>query len=175
MPALPVSVSVRVFVAGLPAPQGSKRHVGRGVMVESSKRLKPWREDVRQGVLAVLGDAPPLDGPCIVRLTFWLPRPKSHPKTRRTLPVTTPDLDKLARGVLDALTSAGAIRDDSIVVTLPLAEFYVHPEPLRYPCEPTTPGVGIDANTLGQAYADLAFDPFGRPSLDGAPLPDTLT
>ena len=26
-----------------PAPQGSKRHVGRGVMVESCKNVKPWR------------------------------------------------------------------------------------------------------------------------------------
>ena len=29
------------------APQGSKRHVGRGIMIESSKRVKPWRDAVR--------------------------------------------------------------------------------------------------------------------------------
>ena len=161
---------LEAFVPGLPAPQGSKRHVGRGIMVESSKALAPWREDVRQGVRAVLGDADPIDGPCIVRLTFWLPRPKSHPRTRRTLPDTRPDLDKLARGVCDALTSSGAIRDDAIIVAMPLAEFYVHPEPLRYPCEPSTPGVGILANALGQRYADLAHDAYGRPSLDGQPV-----
>ena len=34
-------------VHGLPAPQGSKRHVGKGVMVESSKYVKPWREAVK--------------------------------------------------------------------------------------------------------------------------------
>lgn len=159
-----------VWVAGIPAPQGSKRHVGRGVMVESSKALAPWREDVRQAALAELDGAPPIDGPCIVRLTFWLPRPKSHPRTRRTLPDSRPDLDKLARGVCDALTSAGAIRDDAIIVAMPLAEFYVHPEPLRAACEPTTPGVGILANALGQRYADLAHDAYGRPSIDGDPV-----
>lgn len=32
----------RFSVLGLPAPQGSKTHVGEGRMVESSKRVKPW-------------------------------------------------------------------------------------------------------------------------------------
>ena len=36
----------RFAVFGLPAPQGSKRHVGEGRMVESSKRVKPWRRQV---------------------------------------------------------------------------------------------------------------------------------
>ena len=35
-----------------PAPQGSKRHVGNGRMVESSAKVKPWREAVRQEALA---------------------------------------------------------------------------------------------------------------------------
>ena len=30
-------------VIGIPGAQGSKRHVGNGVMVESSKKVKPWR------------------------------------------------------------------------------------------------------------------------------------
>lgn len=157
-------MSVRVFVAGLPAPQGSKRHVGRGVMVESSKRLKPWREDVRQAVLAQLDGRPPLDGPVHVQLVFWLPRPKSHPKTRRTLPTTAPDVDKLLRGVLDALTSAGAIRDDAIVVDAPPSKRYVHPPQLALEGEPVTPGVWIVARPYSQAEADAE-----------TPLPDSLT
>ena len=39
-----------IIVRGDPAPQGSKKFVGmaggRGLMVESSKRVKPWRQDV---------------------------------------------------------------------------------------------------------------------------------
>ena len=38
------ALTFRVY--GTPAPQGSKRHVGRGVMVESSKKVAPWRQDV---------------------------------------------------------------------------------------------------------------------------------
>jgi hypothetical protein len=30
----------------LPAPQGSKRHVGNGRMIESSTKVKPWRQAV---------------------------------------------------------------------------------------------------------------------------------
>ena len=36
-----------IVAYGQPAPQGSKRHVGKGVMVESSKKLRPWRQDVK--------------------------------------------------------------------------------------------------------------------------------
>ena len=30
---------IEIKVIGLPAPQGSKRHVGHGVMIESSKKV----------------------------------------------------------------------------------------------------------------------------------------
>ena len=39
------------------APQGSKRHLGNGVLVESSKRVKPFRSDL-QGVAI---EATPVD------------------------------------------------------------------------------------------------------------------
>ena len=39
------------------APQGSKRHLGNGVLVESSKRVKPFRTDL-QGVAI---EATPVD------------------------------------------------------------------------------------------------------------------
>ena len=38
-------------VIGMPAPQGSKRHVGNGIMIENSKRVKPWRQDVKEAAL----------------------------------------------------------------------------------------------------------------------------
>jgi crossover junction endodeoxyribonuclease RusA len=40
--AAPVTATTIVFtVPGKPAPQGSKRHVGRGIMVESSNHVAP--------------------------------------------------------------------------------------------------------------------------------------
>ena len=113
------SEMIEFRVYGMPAPQGSKRHVGHGVMIESSKKVKPWREAVVWAVRGMLTpeEAPPhVAGPVSMDLTFTLPKPKSAPKTRRTLPDRKPDLDKLCRSTLDALVTAGVIEDDARVV-----------------------------------------------------------
>jgi crossover junction endodeoxyribonuclease RusA len=106
---------VRIEVAGIPAPQGSKRHVGGGRMVEVSRAVGPWREAVRAETQRVSnGQAV---GPVGVEITFRLPRPKSAPGYV-TLPAKRPDLDKLCRAVLDGLVAGGAIADDGLVVFL---------------------------------------------------------
>lgn len=110
-----------VFVPGRPAPQGSKRHVGRGIMVESSKAVGQWRDDIRSWIRA-MHDAPPIGGPVAVQLTFVMPRPASAPKRSTPPAVKRPDVDKLARAVLDAIGSAGLWRDDSQVVDLHAAK-----------------------------------------------------
>lgn len=105
-------------VVGEPAPQGSKRHVGRGIMVESSKKVAPWREDVRNAALLAMYHAEqsaPIDGPVSVQIRFRLRRPTSTPK-RVVWPFRKPDIDKLLRSTLDALTTAGVISDDARVV-----------------------------------------------------------
>ncbi len=103
------------WVPGVPAPQGSKRHVGRGILIESSKAVGPWRERV---ALAVHGEGWPLRTDAIgMRLDFVLPRPRSAPKTRTLLATKRPDADKLARAVLDALTGIAYV-DDSQVIDL---------------------------------------------------------
>jgi crossover junction endodeoxyribonuclease RusA len=106
-------------VDGIPAPQGSKRHVGGGRMIESSKKLKPWRAAVHTAAVTALSGAEPLTGlPVYLRLDFVLPRPVQTAKHRPTPPaVKRPDLDKLCRAVLDALTGV-AYTDDSQVSTL---------------------------------------------------------
>jgi crossover junction endodeoxyribonuclease RusA len=106
-----------VFVPGHPAPQGSKRHVGGGVMVESCKRTKPWRSDIRSMLLTEDGK-PKLffDGAVHVHLDFVMPRPLSAPKRSTPPAIKKPDLDKLTRAVFDAIGSAGIWRDDSQVV-----------------------------------------------------------
>jgi crossover junction endodeoxyribonuclease RusA len=110
-----VPVAMRIRVNGIPAPQGSKRPVGNGRMVESSKAVKPWREAVRAETQRVMTEtgARAFDDAVVVSVLFWLPRPKT---VRRKYPTTRPDGDKLLRAVLDGITDGGALRDDSIVV-----------------------------------------------------------
>lgn len=115
--------NLTITVCGSPAPQGSKRHVGKGVMVESSKAAKPWREDVKNAALNAIDNAKrrecwaaTLDGPLAVSMTFTIKKPTGAPKTKRTWPDRKPDISKLARATEDALTDAGVWADDARVV-----------------------------------------------------------
>jgi Holliday junction resolvase RusA-like endonuclease len=115
---------MRIVVYGTPAPQGSKkigsagRHGAgaRAILVESSKKVAPWREAVKWAVIRVRGGNPPLDGPLVLRIVFTLAKPQSAPKKRTTYPDRKPDLDKLLRSTMDALVQGGAIADDARAV-----------------------------------------------------------
>jgi crossover junction endodeoxyribonuclease RusA len=112
-------IGLELFVPGIPKPQGSKRHVGHGVMLESSKDLGPWRERIALACHNTMTDArlPMLAGAQTISLRFVLPRPKATPKSYTPLATRRTDLDKLARAVLDAITHV-LIVDDSLITTL---------------------------------------------------------
>jgi crossover junction endodeoxyribonuclease RusA len=112
-----------MFIEGVPAPQGSKNAYQRGghiVLVEASKKLKPWRDHVREqlqlnydlGNVQSWIDEP--QHPVGIQIIFAIPKPVSNKRVR---PTTKPDIDKLCRAILDAGT--GVIwKDDSQVVSL---------------------------------------------------------
>lgn len=115
---------IAVFVPGNPAPQGSKKFVGksgagRAIMIESCKRLPGWRESVRA---ALLNDENRpkhrFEGPVHMEAEFVLPRPKGAPKTKTARADKKPDASKLLRAIEDAITSAGVWRDDAQVTSL---------------------------------------------------------
>ena len=118
-----------------PAPQGSKRHVGGGRMVESSPKLKPWREAVRSEALAT--GLAISDQPIYLHLLFRFRRPKGHYDSKgqikasaRIEHITRPDLDKLCRSTLDGLTGT-LFRDDSQVAFLVASKEYALPGELE--------------------------------------------
>ena len=108
-------------VPGKPVPQGSMRSLGRGRMVHTNQAvLLPWRAHVAAASSSVCPLSWDNTGPMQVRATFWIPRPKTHYRADGTVkdwagfyPVTRPDLDKLIRALLDALTDARIWVDDS--------------------------------------------------------------
>ncbi len=112
------------FVAfGIPAPQGSKAFKGfaggKARLVESSKKVKPWRAEVAVACAATIAAIPgwvKLDGPLVVEMVFTLPKPASAPKRRRTWPMRYPDVSKLCRSTEDAISTAGGWADDARVV-----------------------------------------------------------
>jgi Holliday junction resolvase RusA-like endonuclease len=110
---------MRIRVYGDPAPQGSKtaRVInGHVVMWESSKKLPGWRDSVHMACkVASMEHHVPMLGPVEVHLTFFMPKPKS---VSRKYPNTAPDLDKLIRGVGDALQSSGVLSNDGQIVSI---------------------------------------------------------
>lgn len=124
-----MSEPVRISVRGIPRPQGSHRAFvvrGRAHITDSNKGLKAWRDVV---AFCAQTAAPPklMDGPVSVHIDFVLPRPKSLPKK---IPdwwhIKKPDVDKLTRAVLDALTGV-VFRDDSQVVEVLARKSYGTP------------------------------------------------
>lgn len=114
------------IVYGRAAPQGSKRNLGNGIMIESSKRVKPYRTDVRGVALSAVPSDWDLDRDIDLDLTFCFKRPKSHLTSKGLLTKSAPltprgrsygDVDKLCRATLDALTGV-TYHDDSQVLVL---------------------------------------------------------
>lgn len=118
-------------VYGKPAQMGSKRafvRAGRAVMVnDNSDRQRQWYTAVASRAAEEMGDRELLAGPLVVTLRFALARPKGHFGSGRNAGVLKgsapqhhsqkPDIDKLVRNTLDAMT--GVIwRDDAQVCEL---------------------------------------------------------
>lgn len=143
-----VTGQLSIRVVGLPAPQGSKRAIlhkssGRPIVVESSKRVGPWREAVKFAALEARERRgqprhQTFTEPLAVDLVFRLVRPKGHYGTGRNAavvkpkaprwPWTKPDLDKLIRSTLDALKDAGVYRDDALIVQVVAQKVYADAE-----------------------------------------------
>jgi Holliday junction resolvase RusA-like endonuclease len=127
------SLAFQVF--GDPVPQGSKRAFvvkNRAVVVDDNKAtLRSWRSAVIDAARVELNADrevawAPEKGPVRVTLMFFLRRPK---RPKADVPIVKPDVDKLARAVLDGLTDAGVFRDDSQVTTLTARKRYTTEAP----------------------------------------------
>jgi Holliday junction resolvase RusA-like endonuclease len=104
----------------------------RAIITTDNKKLKPYRQELTHTVMAALHNAgvvaPMAEKhvPVSVVLDFYLERPASIPK-KRTFIVVKPDLDKLVRSTLDALTGT-VFLDDAQVVELNVRKHYGVPE-----------------------------------------------
>lgn len=129
---------IRIRAFGIPAPQGSKRHVGNGIMKESSEKVAPWRESVRLAANQSYKGTP-IQKPVSVTAHFLFPRPKSHYRTGKFAGILKPDaphystsqlngdLDKLLRSTFDGLSfscGGSVLKDDSLVVSVEATKTY---------------------------------------------------
>jgi Holliday junction resolvase RusA-like endonuclease len=146
-PTLGAAPILTITVFGEPAAQGSKAYKGHrvsrktgkrvAILVEQSKRVKPWRELVTaaatEAATAVHGL--PLRGPLFFDATFTMRRPQRIPADRLGWPSVKPDGDKLLRAVFDGLTDARIWADDGQVVDYAARKVYpgLHPSALDRP------------------------------------------
>ncbi|MFE9491449.1 RusA family crossover junction endodeoxyribonuclease [Streptomyces sp. NPDC006641] len=159
-PALVRQHRLTVVVHGRPAPQGSKRYAGHrlnaasgrvsAVLVEQSKRVKPWRALVTAATTLAMRDiahAVALDGPLEAEIVFTVLKPASAPKRKRTWPITrhSGDVDKLIRSTFDGIADAQAVADDSRIIRVTATKAY----PGEHPDALDRPGAIIRLYTLG--------------------------
>jgi Holliday junction resolvase RusA-like endonuclease len=125
---------IEIDVAGIPAPQGSKTAImrtgmDRPVLIESSSKVgrskhKSWRKAVHDACSAWIEEQDgfqTLDEPIRVKILFTMPLGGDK---YRTLHSTKPDIDKLARTVLDSLVTSKLIKEDSRVWRLDVTKLY---------------------------------------------------
>lgn len=124
------SAPIVFAVPGSPAPQGSKsavvnQHTGRAQILEGRttgqrQKFKAWRSLVANAAMLAMHRhrrTTPLLGLVGVEILFVHTRPASTPKGQRWR-TKSPDVDKLARAVLDGLKVGGLIGDDNQVAEL---------------------------------------------------------
>lgn len=140
-------------VLGKPEPAGSKRAfvvrkggvpTGQVVVSDANRKAKGWQQEVREVARQALMDAhdgdrfaPLLSEPLVLRVRFYRARPASHYGTGRNAatlkpsapmyPSTRPDVDKLSRAVLDALSGC-VYNDDAQIVIKTASKRYGVPE-----------------------------------------------
>jgi len=113
---------VRFTVPGKPAPKGSTRSfvsrtTGRVVTITDSVRLRDWTKQVAVAARAHKVTKAPKGASVALNVRFIRRRPSGK---RLRYPTTRPDLDKLMRALLDALT--GVAYDDDAQVCLVMAD-----------------------------------------------------
>jgi Holliday junction resolvase RusA-like endonuclease len=132
--------AIAFFVAGTPKGQPRPRaFVRQGrARVYDPGTAEGWKGQV---ALAARGHLPsvPIAAPVLLHLRFHLPRPRGHfgqGGLRASAPahhVARPDVDNLAKAVLDALVGIGLLQDDRWVRLLLVTKQYAN----------TTPGCAV--------------------------------
>ena len=135
---------ISLSVIGTPAPQPRPR------MTRAGRAYNPpsadvWKQAVRDEWTSL--NSPPFLNGLRLCLSFLLPRPASHftskgalTKSAPLMPVGKPDVDNLAKAVMDALENAGAFANDCAVISLTVSK--------RYAMLPQVAGCLIDLSEI---------------------------
>ena len=105
-------------VDGQPIPQGSMKVINGHIIHSQGSALAAWRSAI--GLSAKAAGAKPTLEAVSMTLVFIMNKPRTVTRVDPTVP---PDLDKLVRAALDALTAI-AYKDDSQVIEIRAVKVY---------------------------------------------------
>lgn len=137
-----VGRAIRFEVRGIPRPQGSmtawRTEEGSRARLAHSGGIpfRRWRAALANAAILATTDQPPFARAVAVTLTFRLPKPARSGTERPSGP---PDIDKLVRAVLDALSGI-VYTDDGQVCWLQVAKHWA--------TEDDPPGVRVSVEAL---------------------------
>lgn len=122
---------IQFTVYGRPQPQGSmKAFIPKGwqrpILTSDNKKMKPWRQEVIGTIASLRYNMIKRPQAVKVEAEFCFKKPKSLSRKQAYL-TKKPDLDKLARALLDCLTGL-LIEDDAQVCQLCVYKSYSVPE-----------------------------------------------
>lgn len=123
------SMTRKFTVLGEPVGKARPRYTRTG-HAYTPKKTRDYEDMVRTCYKAKYGNAEPYEGPVRVFITAYFKISKSLPKSRRkalmeslTHCMKRPDIDNIAKIILDALNGL-AYKDDKQVVTVVAEKFY---------------------------------------------------
>ncbi len=110
-----------------PLMKGGQPVLGKGgrpvtITTHDNPKTKEWQQLVANAAQAY-GPGTLLDGPVMLKLIFYLQRPKSLTPKKRPYPIVKPDLDKLIRAVGDGLKGI-IYAEDARIIRLVAGKFY---------------------------------------------------
>ena len=115
-------INASFFVNGKAVPQGSLKFINGHAIHVRAQDLALWRADIARIARTVINE--PAEEGVEIYLTFNVRKPKT---VNRNEPFIRPDIDKLARAVLDGLSGV-AYKDDEQVVKLTAIKQYAETE-----------------------------------------------
>lgn len=126
------------FIDGIPIPKGRPRATARGAytILYTPTATKEYEAHVAEVATKHIPKTGMIMGPIAISLTFYLKPPKKYAKKMGTPHVTRPDVDNLAKAILDGLEGI-LYKNDAQVTTL-----YAHK------CYGDKPRVGVSVSEL---------------------------
>lgn len=125
-----------IAIDPLPQPRPRFRRIGNKVITYTPKAAKDYQDELvsrYRELLKECYEGKTITQPVNVYLVFGISRPASHYTRKQLLKPSAPndhtqrpDLDNLAKPVMDALVKAKVLHDDALITVMEIKKTWVH-------------------------------------------------